>query len=222
MRWTQPLLEQEAQTPARQPGCQPPSPPQWHDPRQRKTQPRGPREEDRGTTTVPASDFAPARAPAPEQTDAEAEDPCNGAERDAWTEDNPYGRGLQAPRLPHPESLCWRCGVTGHSRGDCRALSVLFCSLRDNGAAVQRVPVPPTPGRSPPTSRRPPLPEHPGVPGTPDNPGASAVPTVRPPPPPTLPPPPLSPTTTGDKRPFSVVLTEGIFSSFIFSLETIV
>jgi hypothetical protein len=31
-------------------------------------------------------------------------------------------------RLPRPESLCWRCGVPGHSRGDCRAPSVLFCS----------------------------------------------------------------------------------------------
>jgi hypothetical protein len=31
-------------------------------------------------------------------------------------------------RLPRSEYLCWRCGVPGHSRGDCRAPSVLFCS----------------------------------------------------------------------------------------------
>ncbi|KAJ3617763.1 hypothetical protein MTP99_006857 [Tenebrio molitor] len=89
-------------------------------PAQEPTQPRGPSEEGRGTSTVPASDFAPARAPAPDRTDTEVED--------HWTEDNPYGRGLQAPRLPRPESLCWRCGVPGHSRRDCRAPTVLFCS----------------------------------------------------------------------------------------------
>jgi hypothetical protein len=67
-------------------------------PAQEPTQPRGPREEDRGTSTVPA------RAPAPDRTDTEVEDHCDGSERDGWTEDNPYGRGLQAPRLPRPES----------------------------------------------------------------------------------------------------------------------
>jgi hypothetical protein len=104
MRWTQPLHHQEAQTPARQP-------PTVTRPAQEPTQPRGPREEDRGTSTVPA------RAPAPDRTDTEVEDHCDGSERDGWTEDNPYGRGLQAPRLPRPES-----------HGDCRAPSVLFCS----------------------------------------------------------------------------------------------
>ncbi|KAH0815061.1 hypothetical protein GEV33_007730 [Tenebrio molitor] len=43
---------------------------------------RSPREEDRGNSIVPASDFAPARAPAPDRTDTEAEDHCDGAERD--------------------------------------------------------------------------------------------------------------------------------------------
>jgi hypothetical protein len=68
------LPEQEAQT----------QPAAVARPTPEPTQPRGPREEDRGTT------------------DAEAEDPCNGAKRDGWTEDNPYGRGLQTPRLPSP------------------------------------------------------------------------------------------------------------------------
>ncbi|KAH0818193.1 hypothetical protein GEV33_004600 [Tenebrio molitor] len=120
---------------------------------------------------VPASDFAPARAPALDQTDAEAEDHCNGAERDGWTEDNLYGRGLQAPRLPRPESLCWRCGVPGHSRGDCRAPSVLFCPRCGTMGLLSRECSDPLP-----------LPSH------------------EPPPAPTSPPPPLSPATTGDKR----------------------
>jgi hypothetical protein len=79
-------------------------------------------------------------------------------------------------------------------------LGPLLFPLRDNGADVPRVPLPPTPSRYPPTSRRPPLPEHPRAPGTPGNSGASAVPTVRPPPAPTPPPPPLSPATTDDKK----------------------
>ncbi|CAH1379625.1 unnamed protein product, partial [Tenebrio molitor] len=44
----------------------------------------------------------------------------------SWIENPPLT--LSAPRLPRPESLCWRCGVPGHSRGDCRAPMVLFCS----------------------------------------------------------------------------------------------
>jgi hypothetical protein len=52
-------------------------------PAQEPTRPRGPSEEDRGTSTVPARDFAPARAPAPDRTDTEVEDsnalsPCAG------------------------------------------------------------------------------------------------------------------------------------------------
>jgi hypothetical protein len=115
-------------------------------PAQEPTQPRGPSEEDRGTSTVPASDFAPARAPAPDRTDTEVED--------HWTEDNPYGRGLQAPRLPRPESLCWRCGVPGHSRRDCRAPTVLFCSRCGTMGLMSRecpCPVPrPLPSHEPP------------------------------------------------------------------------
>jgi hypothetical protein len=101
--------------PARQPAPQPATVTR---PAQEPTRPRGPSEENRGTPT------APARAPAPDRTNTEVEDHCE----DHWTENNPYGRGLQAPRLPRLESLCWRCGVPGHSRGDCRAPSVLFCS----------------------------------------------------------------------------------------------
>jgi hypothetical protein len=109
-------------------GSPDPSPPAVARPTPEPTQPRGPREEDRGTTTVPASDFAPARAPAPEQTDAEAEDPCNGAEEMRGRRITPTDAASRHRGSLTPESLCWRCDVPGHSRGDCRAPSVLFCS----------------------------------------------------------------------------------------------
>jgi transposase InsO family protein len=131
---------------------------------QAPTRPRSPSEEDRGTPTVPASDFAPARASVPDRTDTEVED--------YWTEDNPYGRGLQAPRLPRPESLCWRCGVPGHSRGDCRAPSVLFCSrcgtmgLMSRECPCPRPPAAPLPRAAGPPCRS--TPEPPEPPATPE------------------------------------------------------
>jgi transposase InsO family protein len=133
-------------------------------PVQTPTRPRGPSEEDRGTPTVPASDFAPARASVPDRTDTEVED--------HWTEDNPYGRGLQAPRLPRPVSLCWRCGVPGHSRGDCRAPSVLFCSrcgtmgLMSRECPCPRPPAAPLPRAAGPPCRS--TPEPPEPPATPE------------------------------------------------------
>jgi hypothetical protein len=131
---------------------------------QAPTRPRSPSEEDRGTPTIPASDFAPARASVPDRTDTEVED--------HWTEDNPYGRGLQAPRLPRPESLCWRCGVPGHSRGDCRAPSVLFCSrcgtmgLMSRECPCPRPPAAPLPRAAGPPCRS--TPEPPEPPATPE------------------------------------------------------
>ncbi|XP_068918204.1 protein enabled homolog [Tenebrio molitor] len=134
-------------------------------------QPEGPREEAWESNTRsrdPAGNTAPARVPAPDKADVEAapEDVYDGTERDGCTENNPYGRGPQSPRSP------------------------LLLPLRDNWAAVQRVPLPSTPDRPPPA--------------TPDNPGTSTVSIVRPPPPPapTSPPPPLSPepaATPGDR-----------------------
>jgi hypothetical protein len=97
-------------------------------------QPEGPREEAWESNTRsrdPAGNTAPARVPAPDKAEVEAvpEDVYDGRERDGCTENNPSGRGPQArARLPRPESLCWRCGVPGHSRGNCRAPAVLFCS----------------------------------------------------------------------------------------------
>jgi transposase InsO family protein len=131
---------------------------------QAPTRPRSPSEEDRGTPTIPASDFAPARASVPDRTDTEVED--------HWTEDNPYGRGLQAPRLPRPESLCWRCGGPGHSRGDCRAPSVLFCSRCGTmGLMFRECPCPRPPAAPLPRAAGPPCrstPEPPEPPATPE------------------------------------------------------
>jgi hypothetical protein len=64
--------------------------------------PRSPSEKARGPSTGsrdPASNIAPARAPAPDQSNAEAaaEDLYDGAARDGWAEDNPNGRVTQAP-----------------------------------------------------------------------------------------------------------------------------
>ncbi|KAH0813298.1 hypothetical protein GEV33_009493 [Tenebrio molitor] len=145
-------------------------------------QPEGPREEAWESNTRsrdPAGNTAPARVPAPDKAEVEAvpEDVYDGRERDGCTENNPSGRGPQArARLPRPESLCW---------------SPLLLPLRDNWAAVQRVPLPSTPDRPPPA--------------TPGNPGTSTVSIVRPPPPaaPTSPAPPLSPepaATPGNRR----------------------
>lgn len=60
--------------------------------------PRSPSEKARGPSTGsrdPASNIAPARAPAPDQSNAE--DLYDGAARDGWAEDNPNGRVTQAP-----------------------------------------------------------------------------------------------------------------------------
>ncbi|XP_068897504.1 synapsin-1-like [Tenebrio molitor] len=105
-------------------------------------QPGSPHEKPQGTTASShntAEDTAPARTPVPAQIAKDMpEDVCDGVEYEEWVEDNPYGRGPQATRLPRPESLCWRCGVPGHSR----APVVLFCS-RCGASAVPAVRPPP-------------------------------------------------------------------------------
>jgi hypothetical protein len=63
----------------------------------------------------------PASEPAPEEF-------YDWMGREEGTTNSDRGQHPQALRLPCPESLCWRCGVPGHSRGACRAPAVLFCS----------------------------------------------------------------------------------------------
>jgi hypothetical protein len=121
-------------------------------------------------TTV--EDTAPARTPTQAQiTKDMPEDVCDGVEYEEWVEDNPYGRGPQATRLPRPESLCWRCGVPGHSRGDCRAPVVLFCSrcgtmgLMSRDCPCPRPPAAPLPRvAGPPCRDTPNPPERPAIP----------------------------------------------------------
>jgi hypothetical protein len=85
--------------------------------------------------------------------------------------DNPYGRGPHAARLPRPESLCWRCGAPGHSRGDCQAPMVLFCSrcgtmgLLSRDCPCPRPPAAPLPRvADPPRRDTPNSPERPATP----------------------------------------------------------
>jgi hypothetical protein len=104
-----------------------------------------------------ASITVPARTPAPGPSNVEAK---------------PYGCDPQAPRLPRPESLCWRCGVPGHSRGDCRAPMVLFCSrcgtlgLLSRECPCPRPPTTPLPRAADPPHRS--TPESPELPATPE------------------------------------------------------
>jgi hypothetical protein len=104
-----------------------------------------------------ASITVPARTPAPGPSNVEAK---------------PYGCDPQAPRLPRPESLCWRCGVPGHSRGDCRAPMVLFCSrcgtlgLLSRECPCPRPPTAPLPRAADPPHRS--TPESPELPATPE------------------------------------------------------
>jgi hypothetical protein len=133
-------------------------------------QPGSPHEKPQGTTASSrntADDTAPARTPAPAHIAKDMpEDVCDGVEYEEWVEDNPYGRGPQATRLPQPESLCWRCGVPSHSRGDCRAPVVLFCSRCGTMGLMFRDCPCPRPPATP--SREPPAP-HAGTPRTPRN-----------------------------------------------------
>jgi hypothetical protein len=126
------LAEVDSQdpSPAAQPSVPRPATPTGQPP-SGTPQPGSPREEARGTTASsrdPADDTARTQAPAPDRTNVEdaTEAFCDEMEHEEWMEDNPYGRGPQAARLLRPKSLCWRCGVPGHSRGDCRAPVVLF------------------------------------------------------------------------------------------------
>jgi hypothetical protein len=127
------LAEVDSQdpSPAAQPSVPRPATPTGQPP-SGTPQPGSPHEKHQGTTASShntAEDTAPARTPVPAQIAKDIpEDVCDGVEYEECVEDNPYGRGPQATRLPRPESLCWRCGVPGHSRGDCRAPVVLFCS----------------------------------------------------------------------------------------------
>jgi hypothetical protein len=127
------LAEVDSQdpSPAAQPSVPRPATPTGQPP-SGTPQPGSPHEKHQGTTASShntAEDTAPARTPVPAQIAKDIpEDVCDGVEYEECVEDNPYGRGPQATRLPRPESLCWRCGVPGHSRGDCRPPVVLFCS----------------------------------------------------------------------------------------------
>jgi hypothetical protein len=63
----------------------------------------------------------PATKPAPEEF-------YDWTGREEETTKSDRSQHPQALRLPCPESLCWRCGVPGHTRGACQAPAVLFCS----------------------------------------------------------------------------------------------
>jgi hypothetical protein len=70
--------------------------------------------------------------------------------------------------LPRPESLCWRCGVPGHFRGDCRTLMLLFCSRSGTmGLLFRDCPCPQPPAA--PLTRVAAPPPHAGTPQTPRN-----------------------------------------------------
>jgi hypothetical protein len=131
-------------------------------------------EEPQETTTnshTTVEDTAPTRTPAPDMP----EDVCDGVDYEEWGEDNPYGRGPQATRLPRPESLCWRCGVPGHSRGDCRAPVVLFCSRCGTMGLMSRdCPCPKPPAAPLPRAAGPPCRD------TPNPPERSAIPERAP------------------------------------------
>jgi hypothetical protein len=157
-------VESPDTSPAAQPSVPRPATPTGQPP-SGTPQPGSPHEKPQETTASSrntADDTAPARTPAPAQIAKDLpEDICDGEEYEEWVEDNPYGRGPQATRLPRPESLCWRCGVPGHSRGDCRAPVVLFCSRCGTMGLMSRD----CPCPRPPAARKPPPPPA----GTPRN-----------------------------------------------------
>jgi hypothetical protein len=73
---------------------------------------------------------APTRTPTPgpPATEPAPEEFYDWMGREEGTTNSDHGQHPQALRLSCPESLCWRCGVPGHSRGACRAPAVLLCS----------------------------------------------------------------------------------------------
>jgi hypothetical protein len=114
-------------SPAAQPSVpRPASPRQEHSSPEAPT--RSPREPRPAATTQPRTPPQPELQHRPKSPRTCPKTSATGwSTRSGWKTTH-MDAAPQATRLRRPESLCWRCGVPGHSRGDCRAPVVLFCS----------------------------------------------------------------------------------------------